>query len=93
MAMLPYIIQIAFFGAAGTSFIFAHLKNQAARDTIAGDPVRRWRMFRHPHLPNAEPLTAIALKRAAALQSAWGFVYLGAAMATPYVFRFFNIGA
>lgn len=92
MALLPFIIQIAFFGAAGSSFILAHLKNQAARDMAAGDPIRRWRVFRHPHLRNAEPLSALALKRAAALQSAWGFVYLGAAMATPYVFRFFHVG-
>ncbi len=93
MALLPFIIQIAFFGAAGTSFIFAHLKNQAARDTAAGDPVRRWRVFRHPHLRADESVSANALKRAAALQSAWGFVYLGAAMATPYIFRFLHIGA
>ena len=93
MAMLSYIIQIAFFGAAGTSFIFAHLKNQAARDTAAGDPIRRWRVFRHPHLGANDAVSAIQLKRAAALQSAWGFVYLGAAMATPFVFRFIQGGA
>jgi hypothetical protein len=93
MALLPFVIQIAFFGAGGASFILAHLKNQAARDMAAGDHARRWRLWRHPHLTARDTPSALALKRAAVLQSAWGFVYLGAAVATPYVFRFFHIAA
>ena len=93
MAVLPYIIQIAFFGAAGASFVRAHLQNQAARDTAAGvEPARRWRMFRHPHRHDAAPLSAAVLKHAALLHSAWGFAYLGGAMATPFVFQLLGLG-
>ena len=39
----PFILQIAFFGAAGASFVFAHLKNLAAQRQSgeSGNPARR----------------------------------------------------
>lgn len=94
MDALPYIVQIAFFGAAGTSFIMAHLKQSAAR-SAAGDeaPSKRWRLFRHPHKRADEPPTVMALRRAAAMQTAWGFAFLGGALIAPPLFRLLHIGA
>lgn len=91
MAMLPYIIQIAFFGAAGTSFIQAHLKNLAASDKSGLPPAQRWRFFRHPHKRGAETKETLQLRRASALQTAWGYCFLGGALLTPLVFRWLHI--
>lgn len=92
MDALPYIVQIAFFGAAGSSFVLAHLKNLRANAGQDVPPGARWRFFRHPHRAGAESPEQKALRRAAALQTAWGFCYLGGALATPLVFRAFSPG-
>lgn len=94
MAVLGYILQIALFGAAGTSFVTAHLKNLAARDIAAGrPPSERWRVFRHPHKPDEVPPAASALRGAAVLHTAWGFAFLGGAVFAPAIFRLFGAGA
>lgn len=94
MEALPYILQITFFGAAGTSFVLAHLKNLAARERSgeSGNPARRWRFWRHQHLKPPEDRDAEALKRASLMQSIWGFGFLVAGFATPSIFRLLNIG-
>ncbi len=93
MAALPYIIQIALFGAAGTSFILAHLKNLAAADKGEATPVQRWRFFRHPHKRTGETREQMMLRRAAALQTAWGYCFLGGALVAPFVFKTLNFGS
>jgi hypothetical protein len=94
VAVLGYILQIAFFGAAGTSFIAAHLKNMAARDIAAGrPPSERWRVFRHPHKAHREPEGVAALRGAAVLHTAWGFAFLGGAAFAPAIFRLLGVGA
>jgi hypothetical protein len=94
MNAAPFILQIAFFGAAGTSFILAHLKNIAAQRQSGehGNPAKRWRFWRHPHLRPLEDRSTAQLKRASLVQSIWGFVFLLAGFLTPPVFRFFQIG-
>ena len=87
MAALPYIIQIAFFGAAGTSFVLAHLKNLAAADMSGVPAAQRWRFFRHPHKHGVETKEQLQLRRAAALQTTWGYCFLGGALLTPLVFH------
>jgi len=95
MDALPYVLQIAFFGAAGTSFVLAHLKNLAAREKTgeSGNPAKRWRFWRHQHLKPPANENADALKRASLSQSAWGFVFLVAGFATPSIFRFLFTGS
>jgi hypothetical protein len=94
MDALPYIVQVAFFGAAGTSFVLAHLKNVAATGMgQSEEPAKRWRIFRHPHKRADESPAALALRRAAAMQTAWGFAFLGGALIAPPVFRLLHIGA
>ncbi|MDX2232949.1 MAG: hypothetical protein NW200_00495 [Hyphomonadaceae bacterium] len=93
MEALPYIIQIAFFGAAGSSFVMAHLKNLAASDQGDRSATEKWRFFRHPHKRPGETREQLLLRRAAALQTAWGYCFLGGALATPLVFRALHIGA
>lgn len=92
MDALPYIIQIAFFGAAGSSFIAAHLKNRAADNKGDAPPMQRWRIFRHPHL-SGDTREQRLMRLAAASQTAWGFCFLGGAIVTPLVFRWLHIGA
>lgn len=94
MNAAPYVVQIAFFGAAGTSFVLAHLKNLAARRQSGedGNPAKRWRVFRHPHLRPPEDHNAAQLKQASLLQSIWGFGFLVAGFLTPFLFRLFHIG-
>ena len=87
MAALPYIIQIAFFGAAGTSFILAHLKNLAASDMSGAPAAQRWRFFRHPHKRGVETKAQLQLRRAAALQTTWGYCFLGGALLAPLIFH------
>jgi hypothetical protein len=95
MEAAPYILQIAFFGAAGTSFVLAHLNNLAAREKSgeSGNPAKRWRIWRHPHLGLRDERSVSQLRTAALMQSAWGFVFLIAGFATPAIFRFLHIGA
>lgn len=93
MDALPFVIQIALFGAAGTSFVLAHLKNLRAADRSGAPPMERWRIFRHPHAGRADTPDALRLRRAAALQTAWGFCYLAGAFAAPAVFRLLHVGA
>jgi hypothetical protein len=95
MDAAPYILQIAFFGAAGTSFVLAHLKNLAAQGKSgeAGNPAKRWRLWRHPHLRVRDDQTVAQLKNASLLQSAYGFIFLVAGFVTPAIFRFLHIGA
>lgn len=95
MDALPYILQIAFFGAAGTSFVLAHLKNLAAREKTgeSGNPARRWRFWRHQHLKAPEDRDAAGLKHASLMQSCWGFGFLVAGFATPSIFRFLSLGS
>lgn len=95
MDAAPFLLQIAFFGAAGTSFVMAHLKNLAAREKSgeSGNPAKRWRLWRHPHLREPDNRTVSELRNAALLQSAYGFVFLLAGFATPALFRFLNIGS
>lgn len=90
----PFILQIALFGAAGASFVFAHLKNLAAQRQSGetGNPGGRWRFWRHPHLPAPETAATRRLKQASLMQSIWGFVFLVGGFLTPFVFRFFHIG-
>lgn len=93
MEVLGFILQIAFFGAAGTSFITAHLKNQTARDIAAGlPPSQRWRIFRHPHREGEATPEASVLRAAAVLHTAWGFAFLGGALFAPAFFRLFGAG-
>jgi hypothetical protein len=94
MNAAPFILQIAFFGAAGTSFIMAHLKNLAALRLSGehGNPARRWRFWRHPHLREPDNLVAAQLKRASLMRSIWGFCFLIAGFLTPVVFRSLHIG-
>jgi hypothetical protein len=92
MEALPYILQIAFFGAAGTSFVLAHLKNLAAgqQSGEAGNPAKRWRFWRHQHLRPPQDRDALKLRRASLMQSIWGFGFLVAGFATPFAFRLFS---
>ncbi|MDZ4777482.1 MAG: hypothetical protein SGJ23_11920 [Alphaproteobacteria bacterium] len=94
MEALPYILQIAFFGAAGTSFVLAHLKNLAAQRQSgeAGNPAKRWRFWRHQHLRPPENQTAAQLRRASLMQSIWGFGFLVAGFVTPFASRLFQTG-
>jgi hypothetical protein len=93
MDALPYILQIALFGAAGTSFVIAHLKNLAASDRSGVSPAERWRVFRLPHKRGPETAEQLRMRRQAALQSVWGFVFLGSAAVTPLLFRALHLGA
>jgi len=95
MDALPYILQIAFFGAAGTSFVLAHLKNLAARERSgeSGNPAHRWRFWRHQHLKPPEQPDAETLKRASLMQSIWGFGFLVAGFVTPFASRLFQTGS
>lgn len=79
---LPFIVQIALLGAAGTQFVSAHLKNLRAADLAAGKTAsERWRVFRHPHRRPDEPPAALALRRAALTQTLWGGAFLAGAFA------------
>jgi len=94
MEALSYILQIAFFGAAGTSFVLAHLKNLAAQRQSgeAGNPAQRWRVWRHQHLRTPEDRTTADLRHASLMQSIWGFGFLVAGFVTPFAFRLFLTG-
>ncbi len=91
----PFILQIAFFGAAGASFVIAHLKNLDARRQSGetGNPASRWRFWRHPHLTPPESAATAHLKQASLVQSVWGFGFLVAGFLAPFIFRFFHIGS
>jgi hypothetical protein len=94
MSALPYVVQIALFGAAGASFIMAHLKNLAASDLSGAPPAQRWRVFRHPHRRGAhETREQLMLRRAAAIQTTWGYCFLAGALVTPPVLHWLHIGA
>jgi len=81
-AALPYIVQIAVFGAAGTSFVSAHLKNLAADRLMKGvTAADRWRMFRFPHRRGPDRPEALKLRRAALVQTLWGAAFLLGAFA------------
>jgi hypothetical protein len=94
MEALPYIVQIALFGAAGTCFVFAHLKNLAAGRADESQPAaERWRVFRLPQLRRPQTPAQHKLRRDALAQSLFGFVFLIGAFVAPYVFSFLQIGA
>lgn len=79
-ATLAIVLQVAVFGAAGTSFLSAHLKNMAA-DRLSRSEASgvRWRMFRLPHRRLGDPPAARALRRAALVQTLWGAAFLAGA--------------
>jgi len=93
-AAFTSIVQLAFFGAAGTSFIAAHLKNQAMSKVSEGAPPSdRWRVFRFPHLAMQRRSAGAAHRRAAVRQTVWGFVFMLCGFAAGIVFQIFPVGA
>jgi len=86
---LPFILQIALFGAAGTIFIRAHLRSTRARleakqEKGAAD---RWRTFRHPHLSLYEDAPLRQRLSEIGKQTLWGFAFLLLGAVTPVLFQ------
>jgi hypothetical protein len=88
-AALPFILQMALFGAAGTIFVRSHLRSLNARTEAQREkpPSQRWRTFRHPHLSLYEDAPLTRRLGGIGKQTLWGFAFLLLGAVTPVLFQ------